>query len=72
MKKIFSIAAISVLFSLSVFADGGMEAGGKTCTNCFVNPTSQVEVTKETSKTLTETTNEYFSKIVNYFIEIAY
>jgi hypothetical protein len=75
MKKILCILGLSVLFSLSVFADGEIGTGGKTCTtNCIANPDTQVEITKvfATSKSLSETTNDYFSKIVNYFIEITF
>jgi hypothetical protein len=74
MKKILSIACLSVLFSLSALADGGMEAGGKTCTNCFANPDTQVEQVKDlpASKSFTETANDYFNNITKYFIEIAF
>jgi hypothetical protein len=75
MKKILSIVCLSVLFSLSALADGGMEAGGKTCTtNCIANPDTQVEQVKDSpaSKSLTETANEYFNNITKYFIEIAF
>jgi hypothetical protein len=75
MKKILCIIGLSVLFSLTIFADGGIATGGKTCTtNCIANPDTQVEMTKvaATSKSLSETANDYFSKIVNYFIEISF
>jgi hypothetical protein len=75
MKKILCIIGLSVLFSLSVFADGGIGTGNKTCTtNCLANPDAQVEMTKvaATSKSLTETVNDYFSKMVNYFNEITF
>jgi hypothetical protein len=75
MKKILCIIGLSVVFSLSALADGDMGAGGKTCTiNCLANPDTQVEMTKDagTSKSLTETANDYFSEMVKYFIEIAY
>jgi hypothetical protein len=74
MKKILCIACLSVLFSLSALADGGMGLGGKTCTNCFANPDTQVEQVKDlpASKSITETANEYFNNITKYFIEIAF
>ncbi len=74
MKKILSIVSLSVLFSLSALADGGMASGGKTCTNCFVNPDTQVEQVKNlpASKSFTETANDYFNNITKYFIEIAF
>jgi hypothetical protein len=75
MKKILSIACLSVLFSLSALADGGMTTGNRTCTtDCIANPDTQVEQVKDspTSKSLTETANEYFNNITKYFIEIAF
>jgi hypothetical protein len=75
MKKILSIVCLSVLFSLSVSADGGMEAGNRTCTtNCIANPDTQVEQVKDlpASKSLTETANDYLNNITKYFIEIAF
>ncbi len=75
MKKILCIAALSVLFSMTALADGEMGGGNKTCTsNCLANPDIQVETTKnaETSKSLSEITNDYFGKMVNYFIEVAF
>jgi hypothetical protein len=75
MKKILFTACLSVLFSLSVMADGGMGAGNRTCTtNCIANPDTQVEQVKDSpaSKSLTETANEYFNHITKYFIEIAF
>jgi hypothetical protein len=75
MKKILCILGLSVIFSLSVFADGEVGTGHKTCTtNCIANPDTQVEMTKvaATSKSLSETANDYFDKIVNYFIEISF
>ncbi len=73
MKKILSIVCLSVIFSLSALADGGMELG-KTCTNCITNPDTQVEQVKDlpASKSFTETANEYFNNITKYFIEIAF
>jgi hypothetical protein len=73
MKKILCIACLSVLFSLSALADGGMEAG-KSCTNCIANPDTQVEQVKDSpaSKSLTETANDYFNQLTKYFIEIAF
>jgi hypothetical protein len=75
MKKILSIVCLSVLFSLSALADGGMGAGTKTCTtNCIAKPDTQVEQVKDSSasKSITETANEYFNNIAKYFIEIAF
>jgi predicted solute-binding protein len=75
MKKILCIIGLSVLFSLTIFADGGIATGGKTCTtNCIANPDTQVEITKvsATSKSLTETANDYFGEIVKYFTEITF
>jgi hypothetical protein len=75
MKKILCIAALSVCVSLTALADGDMGTGNKSCTtNCIANPDTQVEMTKvaETSKSLSETANDYFSKMVNYFIEITF
>jgi hypothetical protein len=75
MKKILCILGLSVLFSLSVFADGEIGIGGKTCTtNCLANPDAQVEMTKGTgtSKSFTETANDYFNNMAKYFIEIAF
>jgi hypothetical protein len=75
MKKILCIIGLSVLFSLSVFADGEVGIGNKTCTtNCLANPDTQVEMTKVTgtSKSLTETANDYFGEIVKYFTGIAF
>jgi hypothetical protein len=75
MKKILCIVALGAFLSLSVFADGGMESGGKTCTShCLVNPASQTETTKEieTNKSITETINDLFGKISGYFTEISF
>jgi hypothetical protein len=75
MKKILCILGLSVVFSMSVLAEGDMGLGGKTCTtNCSANPVTQVETTKdaETSKSLTETANDYFGEMFKYFIEIAF
>jgi hypothetical protein len=75
MKKILCIIGLSVIFSLSVFADGEMGTGNKSCTtNCLANPDTQVEMTKGTgtSKSLTEVANDYFNNITKYFIEIAF
>jgi hypothetical protein len=75
MKKILYTVGLCVLFSLSALADGGMEAGGRTCTtNCFASPNSQVEKVKDPQKTksLTETAEDYFNSITKYFIEIAF
>lgn len=75
MKKILCILGLSMIFSLPVFADGEIGTGNKSCpTNCIVNPDTQVETTKisATSKLLTEITNDYYSKITSYFIEIAF
>ena len=69
MKKIICIAGLSVLLSVSAFADGGMELG-KTCTNCIVNPNTQVETTKDTKTS--ESITDYFNETVKYFIEIAF
>jgi uncharacterized protein YdeI (BOF family) len=78
MKKILCIMAVSVLFSLSIFADGEIGTGNKACTansanNCLVNPDAQVETTKDTGtiKSITETANDYFGNIVKYFTDIA-
>jgi hypothetical protein len=71
MKKILCTVCLSVLFSLSALADGGMELGGKTCTtNCIANPDTQVEQVKDlpASKSITD----YFNNITKYFIEIAF
>jgi hypothetical protein len=74
MKKILSIVCLSVLFSLSALADGGMSAGRSCTTNCIANPDTQVEQVKDlpASKSITETANEYFNNITKYFIEIAF
>jgi hypothetical protein len=75
MKKILCTVSLSVLFSLSALADGGIPTGGKTCTtDCIANPDTQVEQVKDspTSKSLTETANDYFNNITKYFIEIAF
>ncbi len=75
MKKILCIAALCACLSLTAFADGDIGQGNKTCTtNCIANPETQVETTKvsATSKSLSETANDYFSKMVNYFIEISF
>jgi hypothetical protein len=75
MKKILCTLSLCVLFSLSALADGGMSAGGKSCTsNCIANPDTQVEQVKDSpaSKSITETVNEYFNNITKYFIEIAF
>jgi hypothetical protein len=75
MKKVFFIALLCASFSLTALADGDGGVGNKTCTtNCVANPDTQVEMTKvaATSKSVTETANDYFSKIVNYFIEITF
>jgi hypothetical protein len=79
MKKILCILGLSVVFSLSALADGEMGAGGKTCsatstTNCLINPDDRVETTKDagTIKSITETANDYFGKIVTYFTDIAF
>ena len=71
MKKIICIAGLSVLLSASAFADGGMTTGNRTCTNnCFVNPNTQVETTKETKTS--ESITDYFNETIKYFIEIAF
>jgi hypothetical protein len=75
MKKILCVMGLCVVLSLTVLADGDLGTGGKTCTtNCFANPDTQVENTKDagTNKSLSETANDYFSKITKYFIEIAF
>jgi hypothetical protein len=75
MKKILCIIGLSVVFSMSVLADGEIPTGGKTCTtNCLANPDTQVEMTKDagTNKSLTETANDYFGEIVKYFTEITF
>ncbi len=75
MKKILCTVSLSVLFSLSALADGGMSTGTKSCTtNCIANPDAQVEQVKAlpASKSFTETANEYFNNITKYFIEIAF
>jgi hypothetical protein len=75
MKKILSVACLSVLFSLSALADGVMSAGGRSCaTNCIANPDTQVEQVKDSpaSKSITETASDYFNNITKYFIEIAF
>jgi hypothetical protein len=74
MKKILCIACLSVLFSLSALADGGIGTGNKSCTNCFVNPDTQVEQVKDlpASKSFTETAGDYFNNITKYLIEIAF
>jgi hypothetical protein len=75
MKKILCTLFFSVLFSLSVLADGGMSADGKSCTsNCFANPDIQAEQVKDSpaSKSITETAGDYFNNITKYFIEIAF
>jgi hypothetical protein len=75
MKKILCALSLSVLFSLSALADGGMEAGGKTCTtNCFANSGSQIEPEKESqnAKSITETVDDYFNNMTKYLIEIAF
>jgi hypothetical protein len=75
MKKILCIIGLSVVFTLPILADGDIPTGGKTCTtNCLANPDTQVEMTKDagTSKSLTETASDYFSKIKSYFIEITF
>jgi hypothetical protein len=75
MKKILSIVCLSVFFSLSALADGGMLAGGRSCTtNCIANPDTQIEQVKDlpASKSLTETANDYFNKLTEYFIEITF
>jgi hypothetical protein len=74
MKKILCTLSLCVLFSLSALADGGMSAGKGCTTNCIVNPDTQVEYVKDSpsSKSITETVNEYFNNITKYFIEIAF
>jgi hypothetical protein len=75
MKKIFCIVCLTVLFSLSALADGGMVAGGKSCTsNCLANPETQVAQVKDSpvSKSLTETANDYFNSFTKFFIEISF
>jgi hypothetical protein len=75
MKKITCVVVLVVVCSLTALADGDMGAGTRTCTNnCLVAPESRVEITKDTeaTKSLAEATNDYFSKIANYFIEIAF
>jgi hypothetical protein len=78
MKKILCVMCLSVVFSLSIFADE-IGTGNKACTansanNCLVNPDAQVETTKdtETIKSITETANYYFGNIVKYFTDIAF
>jgi hypothetical protein len=71
MKKIICTVCLSVVFSLSALADGGMPTGNRACTtNCIVNPDTQVEQVKDSpaSKSLTD----YFNNITKYFIEIAF
>jgi hypothetical protein len=75
MKKTLCILGLSVIFSLTAFADGDIGAGHKTCTtNCIANPDTQVEMTKvaATSESLGEIANDYFGKMVNYLIEISF
>lgn len=75
MKKLLCIVCLSVLFSISALADGGMTTGNKSCTtNCIVNPDTVIEQVKDpqTAKSLTETANEYFNNLTKYFIEIAF
>jgi hypothetical protein len=73
MKKILCTVILCVLFSLSALADGGMSAG-KTCTNCIINPDTQIEQVKDSpeSKSFTETADEYLNNITKYFIEITF
>ncbi len=75
MKKVLSIACLSVIFSLSALADGGIGTGNRSCTtNCIANLDTQIEQVKElpASKSFTETANDYFNNITKYFIEIAF
>jgi hypothetical protein len=74
MKKILCTVSLCVLFSLSALADGGMTAGKGCTTNCIANPDTQVEQVKDSpaSKFFTETANDYFNKLTEYFIEIAF
>jgi hypothetical protein len=75
MKKVLFTALLCASFSLAALADGDGGVGNKSCTtNCLANPDTQVEMTKvaATSKSLSETANDYFSKMVNYFIEITF
>jgi hypothetical protein len=75
MKKILCIVCLTVLFSLSALADGGIELGRKPCTsNCLANPETQVAQVKDSpvSKSLTETVNDYFNSFTKYFIEISF
>jgi hypothetical protein len=75
MKKILCTIGFSVLFSLSVLADGTMEAGRKTCTsNCVANPDTQIQQVKDSpaSKSITETATDYFNSFTKFFIEISF
>jgi hypothetical protein len=75
MKKILSIVSLSVLFSLSALADGGIGTGNRSCTtNCVANSDTQIERVKDlpASESFTETTGEYFNNITKYFIEIVF
>ncbi len=75
MKKILCIAALSVCFLLTALADGDMGSGTKTCTsNCgnFHETTIETTIKPEETKTLIETTNDFFNKISDYFIELTF
>ena len=61
---------LSAVLSLTALADGEIGTGGKACsTNCLVNPETKVT---ETNKSINEITNDYFNKMLDYFIEIAF
>ncbi len=48
MKSTAKSLLFVALFCSTVFADGNMGSGGKTCTsNCFVEPQTVEETTKE-------------------------
>ncbi len=74
MKKILCVIGLSAVLSMSALADGDIGNGGKTCTNCFVNPATQVETSndQEKPKPQTEIINDYFFKMLDYFTEIAF
>jgi hypothetical protein len=75
MKNILGIVCLSVVLSLTAFADGEMGQGNKTCTsNCpaFRDTTVEVTVNPDKTTTLIDTKNDYLNKILDYLTELAF